>query len=216
MPLSESLHHECSIDQLQKIRDGGLHAGSEERVDEVCIEDGDYLLPETVETSDAREYAHSLVTTVLEEHRPDRFPQRDPSVWAFGNWSGESQMIRQGLVVLDAEPIAESYSLTAADFSVAETLYLETMREFEFRHAISQSRITSLCEQYWKSATDLTEISNPPYEETEIYISADKIPTEYITSYQMLTENGDYTPISQTSLATAEPTEDKSKCAGER
>jgi hypothetical protein len=197
---SSSLYHECSVENLKQIRADGLESESKEQVSQICLDEGDFRLPETTELENAQGYAHRLVTTLLERNRPEQFPKRYPAVWAFGHWNGESQMCRQAVVVLDGEAVLEDHSLFAADFSIAEKAYLKTMQEFKLRYATSASRLKHLCKKYWESATEITDLTKNSVENVEIYIPADKVPAKHIASCRVL-KNGEWLDADECSLS---------------
>jgi len=186
------LYHECHPVVLDQIAADGLKAGEYDILDDLPTENDCYVAPD--DCTDLRGYAVTLINTLIETHRPDHFPSQFPAIWFFNTWNGTTEMVRRGLVTVDASEIQATYQLIAMDLSIADALYVNTMDEFELRSEIETARLETLVEEYWDSAVALEDPTAQPHEHTEIYVPTNELPPEHVVELKTSNDGHDYTP----------------------
>lgn len=189
------LVHEFPIEYTNQIK-RGLCASQKQPID-IVLKDGCYQISEVAKQpmEDRAGYADRLVTQLLTDHRPEKYPPRSSAIWMFSHWPGETQMTRRGAVKLDTTAILDDYTLYAVEFQVADELYMKAIREMEFKGAISADWIESQCEAYWESATTINSVSDLPDTLAEVYLPAKTLPTKYFTAVLTSDDGKEYTHI---------------------
>lgn len=187
------LVHECKLEDIDEIKRRGLH-GHQKTPISTHLENGKYYLPKEVD--DNRGYGEQLVTHQLEEHRPSDYPPRTPCIWVFCNWPRETIMERRGAVSLDANALLADYTLYAADFEIADELYINTINAMEFANCIDASKLERQCKEYWKSVKKIHSIEDIPDTLCEIYIPTRSIDTTYFTNILRSDNGKDYNNVS--------------------
>lgn len=190
------LVHEFLPKHIDQIERSGLCADQPRNI-EITTEDGYYITPESVErqTEHSRGYGQRLVTQVLADHRPEQYPPRSPAIWIFCQWPAETQMTRRGAVKLDTAELLSDYTLYAADFQIANELYMDSMQEMEFGDRINAERLDNMCVEYWDSVTEINTISDVPETLSEIYIPTRTLSTDYFTTFLHSEDGSDYSVI---------------------
>lgn len=173
------VYHTTVEENKTAIKQEGLLAPETNLLSDDNIEntDGMYFLPDG--HSDPLGYAHQLVSTVLEQERPDNFPKHHNCIFFFPTSDLVGELNRSIVFEVDTEALKQNQPIHQAPFDLVTDLFFKTMRQFEISNQLNQDKLHSLAQDYWSNTTQTKPTTLSP--NTEVFIHTQKIPPKYIT-----------------------------------